>query len=267
MTDPFQLGTIGFILAGIIAAAKLIEWVNKSDLKAIAQSGRWGAVGLFVLSVPLLFGLLMNRRWIEAIGLSAVVLVAFAVYGPRLLGQLRPRRAATPDRNGPGGRPFADTTPDEAELVQRSIAVLEEYLRRKTGVAEQGASDLRASPSRITDGRSEEATDGRRQGDGNGAYLELPSPVISEAEALSILGLPPDAEVSQINDAHRRLMQIFHPDRRGSPYFAVKLNQAKDVLLALRAKSTTSTSAGPRKRSRRDSGQADPSRSKSKNGS
>jgi hypothetical protein len=90
MNDPLQLGTVGLVIGALIAAAKLIEWVHKSDLKAIGQFGRWGAVGLFALSVPLLFGLLMNRRWTEAIGLSAVILVAFAVYGPRILGQLRP---------------------------------------------------------------------------------------------------------------------------------------------------------------------------------
>ena len=98
MNDPLQLGTIGLVLAGIIAAAKLIEMVQKSDIKSISQAGSWGAVGLFVLSVPLLAGLLMNRRWTEAIGLSAVMLVAFAVYGPRILGQLRPRRPVVADR-------------------------------------------------------------------------------------------------------------------------------------------------------------------------
>ena len=179
MNDPLQFGTIGLVLAGIVAAAKLIEMVRKSDIKAIAQAGRWGAVGLFVLSVPLLVGLLMNRRWTEAIGLSAVILVAFAVYGPRILGQLRPRRPVAADRGGPGGRAdhedVTDAAANEAEMVQRAIAVLEEYLRRKTGVAEQ-APDARGPLSQITDGRSEEATEGRRQGNGDGAHLELPHP-------------------------------------------------------------------------------------------
>ena len=257
MSDPFQLGTIGLIMAAIVAAAKLIEYVGKSDLKAIGQAGRWGAVGLFALSIPLLTGLLFNRKWIEAIGLAAVMLVAFAVYGPRLLGQLRPRRPVVPDRSNP----------EEAEMVQRSVAVLEEYLRRKTGVSEQGAPDLRASPSQITDARSEDAADGRRHGNGDGARLELPPPLLSEAEALAILQLAPGAAVSQINGAHRRLMQQFHPDRGGSEYFAVKLNQAKEILLKLRAQSGSSTGAEPRRRRRRHGGQADSSQSKSTNGS
>jgi len=44
MNDPLQLGTVGLVIGALIAAAKLIEWVHKSDLKAIGQFGRWGAV-------------------------------------------------------------------------------------------------------------------------------------------------------------------------------------------------------------------------------
>ena len=267
MNDPLQLGTVGLVIGALIAAAKLIEWVHKSDLKAMGQFGRWGAVGLFALSVPLLFGLLMNRRWTEAIGLSAVILVAFAVYGPRILGQLRPRPPVAAEPGGPGKRAEhkgpTDAAANEAEMVQRAIAVLEEYLRRKTGVAEQ-APDARATPSRITDGRSEGAREGRRQGNGDGAHLELPSPPpLSEGEALAVLGLAPGAEESEIQEAHRRLIQMFHPDRGGSEYFAVKLNRAKEVLLERPAQSSPSTSAGPRKRSKRDTGQADSPRSRS----
>jgi len=265
MNDPLQLGTVGLVIGALIAAAKLIEWVHKSDLKAIGQFGRWGAVGLFALSVPLLFGLLMNRRWTEAIGLSAVILVAFAVYGPRILGQLRPRPPVAAQPGGSGKRAEhkvpADAAATEAEMVQGAIAVLEEYLRRKTGVAEQ-APDARATTSRITHGRSEGVREGRRQG--NGDHLELPSPPpLSEGEALSVLGLAPGAAESEIHEAHRRLIQMFHPDRGGSEYFAVKLNRAKEVLLERPAKSSPESSAGARKRTKRDTGQADSPRSRS----
>jgi hypothetical protein len=136
-------------------------------------------------------------------------------------------------------------------------------------VSEKGP-DARGPLTQITDGRPRQAAEDRRpgNGDGDGAHLESSSPrLLSEREALTILGLASGAEVSQINEAHRRLMQMFHPDRGGSEYFAVKLNRAKETLLELHAKSGPSTSAGPRKRSRRGAGQADPSRSKSQNGS
>jgi len=146
MNDPLQLGTVGLVIGALIAAAKLIEWVHKSDLKAIGQFGRWGAVGLFALSVPLLFGLLMNRRWTEAIGLSAVILVAFAVYGPRILGQLRPRPPVAAEPGGPGKRAEhkapADAAANEAEMVKRAIAVLRPAESIDLVIANAGDSNI-----------------------------------------------------------------------------------------------------------------------------
>ncbi len=49
--------------------------------------------------------------------------------------------------------------------------------------------------------------------------------------ALEILGLEEGASRDEINSAHRRLMQKFHPDRGGSDYFSKKLNTARDLLL------------------------------------
>jgi hypothetical protein len=55
-------------------------------------------------------------------------------------------------------------------------------------------------------------------------------------EAMNILGLTGDIEKGEITeemviDAHRHLIQKFHPDRGGNDYLAVKINQAKDILL------------------------------------
>jgi hypothetical protein len=264
MLDPaFLVAVTGLSLSGVVSSAKLINWFLKGDPKAIAQAGHWGAAGLFALSLPILLGLVVNQRWSEAIGLSSVMLVAFAVYGPRVLGQFLPRRRLTPDRSWPGGRRAdwepTDAASGEAEMVQRSIAVLEEYLRRTTGAFGQDASDFRAGDPQISDGR--------QRGGTNGSRRELTPPLLSEAEAWEVLGLDSGAGASEINEAHRRLMQLIHPDRGGSKYFAVKLNQAKETLLNRRGPSSGSSSgAASPKRSRRDRGQPNLSQSKSTTG-
>jgi hypothetical protein len=54
---------------------------------------------------------------------------------------------------------------------------------------------------------------------------------ISEAEARSILGVPPGASAEVINTAWRRLMGRAHPDQGGTEGLASRLNAARDRLL------------------------------------
>src|SRR6516225_1759205 len=106
------VAAVGLGLSGVVSAIKLIDWFLRSDPKEILQAGRWAAVGLFVVLIPLLIGLAVNRRWPEAIGLSAVMLIAFVQYGPRILGQLTPRGRFVPNGSGPPGHSEpADTPP------------------------------------------------------------------------------------------------------------------------------------------------------------
>ncbi|OZG71382.1 molecular chaperone DnaJ [Hahella sp. CCB-MM4] len=54
---------------------------------------------------------------------------------------------------------------------------------------------------------------------------------MSMDDAKDILGLEGEVTKEQVVEAHRRLMQKFHPDRGGSNYLAAKINEAKKKLL------------------------------------
>lgn len=59
---------------------------------------------------------------------------------------------------------------------------------------------------------------------------------MSISEALEVLNLSPNPGKAEIIQAHRRMIQQFHPDRGGNDYFASKLNLAKSILLKHAAK-------------------------------
>lgn len=55
-------------------------------------------------------------------------------------------------------------------------------------------------------------------------------PKMTRREAALILGIRETARPEQIKDAHRKIMIANHPDRGGSPYIAMKVNEAKVLL-------------------------------------
>jgi curved DNA-binding protein CbpA len=52
------------------------------------------------------------------------------------------------------------------------------------------------------------------------------------ADARALLGVQEDASLSDIRDAHRRLIAKVHPDAGGSQELATRVNQARDTLVA-----------------------------------
>ena len=68
--------------------------------------------------------------------------------------------------------------------------------------------------------------------DANGQVSENIMSEMTTDEALRILGLSETPSREDITEAYRKIMQKLHPDRGGNDYFAAKINQARDLLLA-----------------------------------
>jgi DnaJ homolog subfamily C member 19 len=73
-----------------------------------------------------------------------------------------------------------------------------------------------------------QAARGRRVG---GSAPRRAASQMSRQEAYEVLGLHPGASETEIREAHRRLMRGAHPDAGGSDWLAVRINQARDILL------------------------------------
>src|SRR5262245_34040737 len=245
MNDPFLIAIVALGLSVLGSAVKLVDWFLRSDPKVLARTMRGLVIGLALLSVPLLIYLLIKEQWAAAIGLVAVVMLLLpALTGRgsllRQFGLFRPTLDNSPPvGSGGSSAPLAEA-PD-SDLVRRSVAILEAYLGGSAGPVAKGSLTL-AAPD--WQGEAEGLAEEGPSGFGSGP--------MSMGEALEILGLEQSAEVWQISEAHRRLMQKLHPDRGGSAYLAIKVTQARDVLL--RATTTSQlrrlTTDLPRKSSR-----------------
>lgn len=71
---------------------------------------------------------------------------------------------------------------------------------------------------------------------------------MSVEEALAILDLEPSPTATEIREAHHRIAQKIHPDSGGSHYLAVKVNEAKEVLLQTAGNAPPRVSNASRKR-------------------
>jgi hypothetical protein len=234
----YTIAAAGLSLSGLAAAARLIEWLIRTDPRLIAQTGRWAGAGVAILAAPLLLALLINEKWTAAMALAAMMLLAFSWYGPRLLQ----RATLAADRSSPaaGNHTFAfDTSIEDRELVRRSIAVLEQYLRRTAALPAHDTT------RRVAIGMQHGAAhNGNSQDGGFGP--------VSRAEALDILGLGEEASEMDINDAHLRLRNLLDPKHGGSHYLTVKVDQARSLLVGHRDESSEqdASSRTPKRRRR-----------------
>jgi hypothetical protein len=80
---------------------------------------------------------------------------------------------------------------------------------------------------------------------------------MSEEEARAVLGVDRTAAEAEIRAAHSRIRAVVAPAHGGSPYLAIKVDQAKEVLV--RAAAAVSTYAPPRTPRKRSASRRRPS--------
>lgn len=119
----------------------------------------------------------------------------------------------------------------KGEFQGRRLAELsiEELMRLLASVAQldqESAALLTAFLDRYHSGWRQHRSDTEQPSQNWQSHAEM-----SEQEAREILGVSEQATEQEIQAAHRRLIQKLHPDRGGSDYLAIKINQARDRLL------------------------------------
>lgn len=218
----------------VVSAVKFLDWLLHSEPRTIIRTGQWLLLVLAAISVPCLFVLLALQQWTMAMALGAGMVAVPALLGWRTLiphMTFLPGRTVINSRNRLHGD--FDQPPPDTELVRRAVSVLEEYIRRadqrEFGAREGPQSHTKPQPAEFESGGSMEPE-----------------------EALAVLGLEADASATAVRAAHRRLMQLLHPDRGGSNYLSAKINRAKEVLLAeTRGKPHAPTRCDPRPAAKR----------------
>lgn len=234
---------IAYFILGLcllIGFVFLARWFVVAEPKKVVTAARWVAaiLGVVVAGV-LLWG---GRHALAALALPA--LIPMLLRWRALWHRVRAAQGPRPGQASEVETRFLRMTLDHDSGVmsglvlegrQRgralddlSLAELVELWRECRSVDAQSAAVLEAYLDR-TQGEAWRQTAEGEAGGGDGPGT--PGGVMTKEEAYQILGLEPGASRGEVQEAHRRLMQKVHPDHGGSNYLAVKINQAKDLLL------------------------------------
>jgi hypothetical protein len=202
MSLAMLLSSAALGISLVITTAKLIDGFVRADPHALIRMGTWLLALAIIASLPCLVVLLIYQQWAPAMMLGAGVLIVLTLLNWRaILVRLDVASVGIGDRPpDPPGEPRPDP-----ELARRAAIVLEDYLAHVDGA-------------------------------GRASWIVPKRHDLSAGEALDVLGLTQGASAAAIRAAHRRLMQLVHPDRGGTTYLAARINEAKDILLAQAAK-------------------------------
>jgi hypothetical protein len=225
----FLLGVVALLLL-LWAASAFI----KADPKEVARVLRWigGGVALLLAGFLLFRGQIGVAIALGAFGLGLLgwtsFLPSFAAQTQRSTGQVSRVRTAflemelDHDTGRMNGHVLAGSY-QGASLDALDRATLMKLLSE---VDADSRDLLTAYLDRREPGWREDA----HRDEGAGAWPGGAGKM-TEEEAYQILGLQPGASIEEIRRAHRSLIKKLHPDQGGTTYLAVRINEAKDVLL------------------------------------
>lgn len=235
MDIAIVVSAVAFGVSVIVSAIKFIDWFVNSDPRALVRTGRHLLFFLAIASVPCLILLLIYQQWALAMMLGAGMLIVPTFLNWRtLFARVRFQPAwqeggpASPivEPNAEAMRGDYGQPPPDAELARRAAVVLEDYLRHAQRLETDAGRGDRRRPA---------------QRKARGAPMGVPMGV---EEAHDVLGLEPGASAEAVRAAHRRLVQMVHPDRGGSNYLAAKINEAKEILLAQSVRRPSTSARG-----------------------
>jgi DnaJ domain len=232
-----------YLLVAVVGAVVLILLLRsaaRADPARVASLVRWSAAGLGTVALLLLAvsGRLQALALLVAALLPLLVRTAAAwqrakaaagpSHGKHSQVQTRWLRMSLDHGSGAMEGEVLEGRFRGRSLGELKLDQLLELLQECRLHDAQGAGLLEAYLDRLHGEHWRETSRGAGGGWRRGSRK---GPAMSREEAYQILGLQPGATAEQIRDAHRRLMQKFHPDRDGSTYLAAQINRAKDLLL------------------------------------
>jgi hypothetical protein len=129
------------------------------------------------------------------------------------------------------GRRLSDLSPDEIDALLTEVSSDPDSASVLTGIFPRFRTDDQHGDDRVKSGerrgrRHRAGADGARVREHRGAAMSVD-------EAYKVLGVAPGVGETEILAAHRKLMNLVHPDKGGSDYLASKINEARDLLLDL----------------------------------
>ncbi len=231
-------------VALLVAVVLIARWFESANPSRLAKALKWGFLGLGGL-VAIYFGV-TGKIQLAMIPL-ALTFLPLLIRGMR--GAAAARQGGTPS---PGKQSEVETaylrmyldhdTGEMAgtvlrgdyagrELDELSQAQLVDLLNECKAYDEQSARLIESyMERRFGEGAEEEESSSSSHSSRRRASRQSANSM-SRNEAYEVLGLEPGSSEAEIRDAHRKLLLKIHPDQGGSDYLAMKINQAKEVLL------------------------------------